>query len=162
MAFKVAEVYKQYLPGFESSFVAGTAANLGVRSSRWIAGDFLYKKEMFKPGIRFEDAVGTFVSYEHKVMHPGEKAWSVQAMSDDTTDLPYRCLLPKNIDGLIMGAGRSISAEDPFILRVMAHTMVIGQAAGTAAAVAVRLGVTPSTVEVAEIQAELNRQGLMI
>jgi hypothetical protein len=155
MAFKVAEVYKKYLPGFEKSFVAGVAANLGVRSSRWLDGDFIYKKDMFKPGVRFDDAVGQFVAYEHKVMHPGEKAWGVQVMSEDTTDLPYRCLIPKKIDGLIMGSGRSISSENPWTLRVMVNTMVIGQAAGTAAAVASAGNVSVNKVDVALIQKEL-------
>lgn len=162
MAFLVADVYKKYLPGFENSFVAGTAANLGVRSSRWIQGDFLYiGATMYQPGVRFEDGVGSFVSYKHKTIHPGKKAWGAQVMSDDTTDLPYRCLLPKNIDGLIMGSGRSISVVDPFILRVMVHTMVIGQAAGTAAAVACSNNVTVNYVDVGLIQKELKNQGVI-
>lgn len=33
MAYQVADVYRKYLPGFGKSFVAGVAANLGVRSS---------------------------------------------------------------------------------------------------------------------------------
>jgi hypothetical protein len=61
------------------------------------------------------------------------------------------------VDGLLMGAGRSISTDNPSLLRVMAHTMVVGQAAGTAAAVAVKTGTTPQTVAVEDVQAELEQ-----
>ncbi len=61
-----------------------------------------------------------------------------------------------------MGAGRSLSAEDPYLLRVMALTMVVGQGAGAAAAIASRHHVTPRAVDVAEVQAELRRQGVVL
>ncbi len=160
MAYKIAEVFRQYLPGFQKSFVAGVAANLGVRSSRWLDGDFVYKPDMFNPGVRFDDAVGKFVVYNEKVLHPGDKAWSAQVMSDNTADLPFRCLLPKKINGLIMGSGRSISAENPWTLRVMVNTMVIGQAAGVAAAVAGQNRLPVNKIDVALVQKELIRQGI--
>jgi hypothetical protein len=161
MAYQVTDVYRKYLPGFEKSFVAGVAANLGVRSSRWLDGDFIYKNNMFKPGVRFDDAVGQFVAYENKVLHPGENAWCAQVMSNDTTDLPLQCLIPKKINGLIMGSGRSISAENPWTLRVMVNTMVIGQAAGTAAAVACINNVAVNRVDVGLIQQKLKIQGAL-
>jgi hypothetical protein len=61
-----------------------------------------------------------------------------------------------------MGAGRSISTDNPWLLRVMAHTMVVGQAAGTAGAAAVQTGATPQTVDVKTVQDELNKQGVYI
>ena len=54
-----------------------------------------------------------------------------------------------------MGAGRSVSTDNPSLLRVMAHTMVVGQAAGTAAAVCARQGVSPHAVTVSDVQAAL-------
>jgi ribulose 1,5-bisphosphate synthetase/thiazole synthase len=162
MAYKIAEVFRKYLPGFRKAFVAGVAANLGIRSSRWLDGDFVYKSEMFNPGVRFDDAVGTFVVYKEKVLHSGKKAWAAQVMTDNTADLPLRCLLPKKLNGLIMGSGRSISAENPWILRVMVDTMVIGQAAGVAAAVAGCNKLTVNQVDVALIQKELINQGVKL
>jgi hypothetical protein len=70
--------------------------------------------------------------------------------------------LPKGIDGLLMGAGRSVSTDDPYRLRVMVHTMVVGQAAGGAAAVAVKAGVPPRAVHVAAVQRELRTQGVSL
>ena len=65
------------------------------------------------------------------------------ANTTSSFDVPYRCLVPRRIDGLLMGAGRSINTDDPTLLRVMAHTMVVGQGAGVAAAVAARTGASP-------------------
>ncbi|MPN50182.1 hypothetical protein SDC9_197808 [bioreactor metagenome] len=61
-------------------------------------------------------------------------------MGDDTFDLPLRVLVPDGVEGLIMGAGRSISATNPSLLRVMVHTMAVGEAAGHAAALSATTG----------------------
>ena len=160
MAYAVTEAFRQHVPGFERAFVAGTAANLGVRTSRWLDGEFVLARAMARPGIRFEDAVGRLVGNDHQTRHPGRRAWGVQVLHDEPFDLPYRCLLPREIEGLVMGAGRSVSAESPWLLRVMVHTMVVGQAAGVAAAVAAGSGVTPRSVDLRSVQAELARQGV--
>jgi hypothetical protein len=62
------------------------------------------------------------------------------------------------VDGLVMGAGRSISTDNPSLLRVMVHTMVVGQGAGVVAAVASGTGSSPRTVDIAAVQHELRRQ----
>ena len=162
MAFAVAEVYRKYVPGFADAFVAGTGVNLGVRISRFIDGEFVFTRDMMSAGTQWDDAVGRAVGCEHTVKHAGKGAWGVQVMHEDSFDLPYRCLLPRYPDGLIMGAGRSVSAENPSLLRVMVHTMVVGQAAGTAAAVAVASGTSPRDADVTTIQAELRRQGVSL
>lgn len=143
MAFTVSEVYRKHIPGFAHAYIAGTAANLGVRTSRYLDGDLVLTAEMMRGGTRQPDAVGRAVGWENIVKHQGPNAWGAQVCYADAFDLPYRCLLPKRIDGLVMGAGRSVSAENPSLLRVMAHTMVAGQAAGAAAAVAARADRAP-------------------
>jgi hypothetical protein len=47
-------------------------------------------------------------------------------------------------------------------LRVMAHTMVVGQAAGTAAAVIAGSGCQTREVNLADVQTELKRQGVCL
>lgn len=162
MAFTVTEVYRKYLPGFDRAYVAGTAANLGVRTSRYLDGEFVLTREMMAPGVRQPDGVGPFVAYDGVRKHQAENAWSVQICHADSSDLSYRCLLPRGVEGLLMGAGRSISTDNPSLLRVMVHTMVVGQAAGTAAAVAARAGVAPRAVDVAQVQNELKKQGVTL
>ncbi len=160
MAFAVSEVYKKYMPGFANAFVIGTAANLGVRASRYLDGDFTFSGEMMQAGLRQPDAVGRAVGWDNVVVHPGPGAWGSQVCRSDSFDVPYRCLLPKGVEGLLMGAGRSISTDNPWLLRVMAHTMVVGQGAGAAAAVAAQTGIAPRRVDITRVQQELGRQGV--
>ena len=159
MAFTVFAVFKKHIPGFENAFVAGTAANLGVRVSRFIDGDFVFTADMMKAGVRQKDAIGRAVGWDHPVRYKGERAWGVQALRGDSFDVPYACLLPRRVEGLIMGAGRSVSAQNPSLLRVMAHTMVVGQGAGTAAAIAAKRGIAPRKLDAADIRAEIYAQG---
>ena len=158
MAFIVAGVYKNYLPGFANAFIAGTAANLGVRTSRYLDGDFVFTAQMMHAGVRQPDVIGRAIGWDNIVKHHGARAWGAQVCHADSFDVPYRCLLPRGVDGLLMGAGRSISTDNPYLLRVMAHTMVVGQGAGAAAAVAVATSATPRQVDIAAVQKELRRQ----
>jgi hypothetical protein len=162
MCFRVAEVYRRRLPGFARSFVAGVAVNLGVRFSRRIRGRALLTPANARPGSRCPDAVGRAVAYEHRKKHPGQKAWSAQVMTNGTFDIPLGCLLPEKLDGLIMGAGRSASVSEYWLLRVMVTTMTVGQGAGVAAAVAARRGLPVAAVQVREIQEELRCQGVRL
>lgn len=158
MAFIVADVYKRYIPGFQQAYVAGTAANLGVRASRYGQGDFTFTADMMRAGRRQPDAVGKAVGWDHPIRHHGAGAWGVQVLRTDSFDLPYRCLVPLGVEGLLLGAGRSVCSDNPSLLRVMVHTMVVGQAAGAAAAVSARSGVPPRRLDVKAVQATLDRQ----
>jgi hypothetical protein len=162
MAFALAEVYRRYVAGFADAFVVDTAPNLGVRTSRYLDGDFVFTAAMLGSGVRQPDAVGRVVGWDNVVKHHGPGAWGAQVRHADSSDVPYRCLLPKNVDGLVMGAGRSVSAEDPSLLRVMVHTMAVGQAAGVSAAVASRTGAFPRRVSIELVQRELRRQGVVL
>ena len=86
----------------------------------------------------------------------------MQAFDEDYYQIPYRCLLPRTVDGLIMGAGRSVSASNPGLLRVMVTTMTVGQGAGVAAAISAKDGTTLKCVGIGRVQAELTRQGVDI
>ena len=160
MARVVTDFFRRRVPGFERAFVVATADDLGIRASRWSDGDFVFTRAMKENLTRFDDAVGRGVVERDMHKHPGERAWGVQTFTDDTFDVPYRCLVPRQVEGLLMGAGRSVSAQHPYLLRVMAHTMVVGQAAGAAAAVAARDRSMPREVDVRAVQAELRRQGV--
>ena len=160
MAYVVTDFFKDQVPGFGEAFVIATADDLGIRASRWLDGDFVFTANMRANRTRFDDAVGRAVVQRDIRKHTAEGAWGVQTLTDDTFDIPYRCLLPRQVEGLIMGAGRSVSAESPFFLRLMVHTMVVGQGAGVAAAIAARNGTTPRDVDVGAVQEVLRAQGV--
>ena len=159
LAFYVADYFRKHLPGFERAFVTSTADDLGMRATRWIEGAFDFTREMRSTATRFPDAVGRGVVERHFVKNPAPGAWGVTTFEDDSFDIPYRCLLPCKVDGLLMGSGRSVSASDPMLLRTMALTMIVGQGAGVAAAVSAQEGVAPRVVNIEVVQGELRRQG---
>lgn len=162
MAFAVTDFFTRHMPGFEKAYIVATADDLGIRVSRWLDGDFVFTRAMKENATSFSDAIGRGVVQRDLRKHKGERAWGVQTFTNDSFAIPYRCLVPRQIDGLLMGAGRSISAENAWLLRVMGLTMVVGQGAGAAAGVAAKAGVTPRSVDVAAVQAELRRQGVQL
>ena len=74
--------------------------------------------------------------------------------------MPYRCLVPQDVDGLLV-AGRSLSAQSEAAgaVRVMPPCMAMGQAAGTAAAMAARDRISPRDVDIPGLQERLRRTG---
>jgi hypothetical protein len=78
-------------------------------------------------------------------------------------DIPYRCLVPQVIENLLVG-GKAISTDRDSYARFLQETMVTGQAAGVAAAICARKGITPRQLEqdVAELQATLLKQGAIL
>ena len=78
-------------------------------------------------------------------------------------DIPYRCLVPKVVDNLLV-IGRCMSSDQIAYesWRAMAHILAIGQAAGTAAALSVKNNVGPRKVDVKTLQNLLIDQGAEI
>lgn len=81
----------------------------------------------------------------------------------DWYDIPYRCLVPNQVNNLLV-SGRCISAthEGMAGARVMGTCIAIGQAAGTAAALAALGGVAPRDLDVAELRAALKADGALV
>ena len=77
--------------------------------------------------------------------------------------IPYGCLIPEKIEGLIM-SGRTISVDQTIfgMTRIMSACMAVGEAAGTAAAIACKKGILPSGIDVKELRRELIEQGAVV
>ena len=78
-------------------------------------------------------------------------------------DIPYRCLVPRKVENLLV-AGKAISTDRASYARFLQLTMVTGQAAGVAAALSAREGITPRQLEadVTELQRVLQQQGAIL
>lgn len=121
----------------------------GKRESRRYLGDHILTQNEVRAEGRFEDVVayGGWTMDDH---HPGGfyGEWpSIMHPAPAPYGIPYRSLYSRNIDNL-MFAGRNISVTHTAMssTRVMATCATIGQAAGTAAAIAVRDGLSPRGV----------------
>ncbi len=141
-------------PALADAKVVETPPLLGVRQTRFVEGQYKLTAEDAIEGRRFDDVVAIspcaiihYYGYRRYLEHEGY-------------DIPYRCLVPKNVDNLLV-AGRCISSEQqPYEShRAMANIMAIGQAAGTAAALCCSTNSTPRKLEVRKLQETLIEQG---
>jgi hypothetical protein len=157
---QIAEFLKRYVPGFEKSYVMQSGVNVGVRETRRIIGDYQLSADDVLSARKFDDAIARG-SYPVDIHNPDGKGTVLKRLPPgEAYDIPLRCLLPQNAEGLIV-AGRCISGthEAHSSYRVMPIVMATGQAAGVAAALAARRSARPREVPVGQIQNELVRQG---
>ena len=122
----------------------------GTRESRRLVGDYLLNENDIRANAVFKDAVayGGWPMDEHPPLGMFHKGRPTRYLNfDGVYTIPYRCFYSKNIDNLMM-AGRDISATKMGFCstRVMGTCAVGGQAAGTAAALAIRHGCIPREV----------------
>lgn len=132
----------------------------GARESRRIVGDYVLTGDV-RSGQRHDDVVvlGVWRLDRHPATQPGyhDIPWT------PPYDIPYRTLLPRNFENLLV-AGRCHSATSEALAssRVTATAMGMGQAAGTAAAVALARQVTPCDSPVAQLQEQLLAAGAIL
>jgi len=157
---QIAEFLKQYVPGFEKSYVMQSGVNVGVRETRRIIGDYQLTADDVLSARKFDDAIARG-AYPVDIHNPTGTGTVLKRLPPgEAYDIPLRCLMPQNAQGLIV-AGRCISGthEAHSSYRVMPIVMATGQAAGVTAAIAARRGAQPRELGVREIQHELVRQG---
>ena len=145
---------KSYVPGFERAYFTKTAPFLGIRETRRIVGHYVMTQEDVLGCRRFDDAIAV-ASYPIDIHRPGDDGCTL-IWCGDCYDIPYRSLLPTRVDHLLV-AGRCISTthEAMGAIRVMATCMAMGEAAGRAAKMAVREGVSPAKINVQKLREEL-------
>lgn len=147
-----------YVPGFENAYFTKMAPFLGIRETRRIVGQYVMTKEDILSCGRFDDAIAV-ASYPLDLHHPEGGGCTLQ-WCGDCYDIPFRSLVPLKVENLLV-AGRSISTthEAMSAIRVMAPCMAMGEAAGRAAGMAVREGVSPAHINVSKLQKELLAKG---
>jgi hypothetical protein len=156
---------RRCVPGFASARLTQTSSRIGVRDTRRIVGDACVTIADIKTGQRYEDTIA-LSGYQWDMAdpkRPSHQRMEGQTMGLQYTEIPYRSLLPQGVDNLIV-AGRSVSAEwDALgILRIMPACMAMGQAAGTAAALAAREHLPTREVPVEALRANLLKQGAIL
>jgi len=138
---KLAGFLRKSVSGFEKSRIEYTAVQIGVRETRRISGEVNPSlDEVFNK--RFSDTVAK--PYSHREMR-----------------VPYGSLVPQKVDNLLV-AGRCISAKQEAMvqLRLIPVCTVTGEAAGTAAALAIKEAVSPRKLDVSLLQKTLTKQGM--
>jgi hypothetical protein len=158
-------------PFSEASRLLYIAPLIGVRQGRQIVGQYQLTLADEVAGRRFDDAVSfTEAHYDnHSFDYENESdqatLWVWALGNWKTTigcEIPYRCLLPKNVDGLLLASrALSITYDAHHAFRMQNDIQRIGEVAALAAVQAVRQGVLPREVDLAALQPILKERGLL-
>lgn len=149
---------REYAPGYENCYILSAASLMGVRETRHFEGVSSLTPEDILVARKFDDWVvkRAFFNFDvHNLTGASLDKTGVQKEWKQNEDysIPFGCLLPKKIDGLLL-SGRNISgshlAHSNF--RIMSVCLALGEAAGTAAALAVERGVECRELSAKDIQ----------
>ena len=156
-------VLQRYLPGFEDCYLIESTAKIGRRESRRIKGLYTLTEEDICQQNQFEDVIAQSC-YQIDIHGPTDTSFRLFKLPAGTHyDIPYRCLIPVNCDNLLV-AGRCVSATHEALaaIRVQPTCMVMGQAAGTAAAMCAMADTRPADFDVKALQARLREQNAIL
>ena len=139
-------LYRAHAPGFEKAWVMLMAPQIGTRHGRRLIGVKRVLRSAWDAGAVEPDEIGISPS-------PSPRFPSIS--------VPYGALVPASLDG-VLAAGKHIACDTNShgFLREIPQCWLTGQAAGTAAALAVDSGVLPRDVDVARLQSLLRAQGV--
>lgn len=151
--------FKEKNKNYDVDFIASMA---GKRESRRYVGDYVLTQDDIYAEGRFDDIIAYcgwgIDDHDPRGFENRDKAPNLAKPSPSPAGIPYRCIYSKNISNL-MFAGRNISATHIAMsaTRVMATCGILGQAAGTAAAMATASGKTPRDIlaNIGELQKKL-------
>jgi hypothetical protein len=156
-AMHAIEALRRFMPGCEDATLRNFGMTLGIRDTRKIDALYNLSADDVRGEARFEDSVGIFPEFidGYGVL--------VLPTTGRYFQVPYRSLVPQGVDGLIV-AGRSIGGDkiSHAAVRSMMCCTVSGQGAGVAAAVSIRDDAGFADLDVAQVQAELRRQGVRL
>jgi hypothetical protein len=147
------EFMKKYVPGFEKSFVMLSAPQLGLQGGRRVIGEYTLTEKDLESDEIFDDTIVVLANNDSgkiSAKHP-------------TLCVPYRCLVPRRIDGLLV-ACRAFSSDDSInhIFNIIPHCIAYGQGAGTAAAIAADAGIQPRKIDYKTLRTNLIKQGVQL
>jgi hypothetical protein len=151
---------KEQVPGYEGAYLLSTSHRLGIRETRRLEGEYVLSGTDFKGALSHEDDIARCgAPIEDHAAGSGtrwEYVGGTPEPDDATYGIPYRTLVPRDTEGLL-AAGRFFSAthEAHASARSIGQCTAMGQAAGTAAALAADAGVEPRKVDYAQLRTRL-------
>jgi hypothetical protein len=163
-AWAMYQAWKRDVPGFEKSYFIEAYPWIGVRESRRLLGQHVLTEQDIMQSHRFDDAVATGCWYLD--LHPNKTTigsandFVPEKVQPKPYDIPYRSLLPQQIENLLV-AGRCHAATRGAhaSTRVTATAMAMGEAAGVAAALAVKGSKSPQELGGAAVRDALASRG---
>ncbi len=154
---------KEHSKAFDESALISIAVNIGIRESRKLKGVHILTADEIINCTQFEDSIA-LCNYDIDIHNPSGTGTSHRFFGDgEYYTIPYRSLLPKEYNNLIV-AGRCLSAthEAQASVRIMPTCCCLGQAAGTAVAVAIKSDKNAHTVDIKSLQNKLVENGAVL
>jgi len=160
-AWKMFELWREHIAEFAQSYFMTSGPTAGARESRRIVGDYVLSGEDVRQGRQHDDCI--VLGAWRLDRHPPDAAGYHDTPWTPPYDIPYRTLLPQGIDNLLV-AGRCHSATSEALAssRVTATAMGMGQAAGTAAAIACETGKNTRKIAVDMLREKLVQDGAIL
>lgn len=152
---------REYVPGYDNCYVIGSASLIGIRETRHFEGVKKITEEEIAQAAEHDDYVvyDAYFNFDvHNITGSGldETGCQHKFLQTKGYTIPYGCLVPKEIDGLLL-SGRNISgthiAHSNF--RAMPICMGVGEAAGVAAGLAVKQNKKPRDIDAKDIRNKL-------
>ena len=161
-ALEYARFLHDRVPGYENAHLAGFGVQIGIRETRRVHGEVRLTREDVLGARQFDDQIGLCGAPIEDHHGGADTTW--QYLPDgQCVGIPYRALLPQKRTNLLV-AGRCFSAthDAHASVRSMAQCMAMGQAAGTAAAMAARDHVSPKEIDVPALRETLRKAGAIL
>jgi hypothetical protein len=158
---ELVEFFRRDVPGFANARIAATATQIGIRESRRITGVYTLTGDDVLTARTFDDAVARS-AYPIDIHNPSGSGTVTHRLPPGASyEIPYRCLVPEFVDGLLV-AGRCISTTHEALAstRLTPTVMTLGQAAGTAAHLALESGVEARAIDARELRRRLTAAGV--
>ena len=162
--FECLSFYQKYISGYENCYLLDTSMLYGIRETRRIIGEYYLTYKDVREGRIFEDGIARasfFIDIHGAEISKDIQLWKQKyPVPEDGYEIPYRCLIPKKIDGLMV-CGRCISSDRKAnaSLRIMPTCMATGEAAGVGAAIAIQKGNLPGKIDGKMVRNLLISQG---
>ncbi|MFP4977426.1 FAD-dependent oxidoreductase [Paenibacillus sp. CN-4] len=158
------QFFRNYVPGFEKAHMVASGEQLGIRETRRIQGDYTLTVDDFVNARSFPDDIARNAYYIDIHLANSRSDMTFNHLPPGVSHgVPYRVMLPLGINNLWV-AGRSASSDRAVqgSLRVMPNCFAMGQAAGTAAALARRESADSRGIRVEELQELLLAQDVWL
>jgi hypothetical protein len=149
------------VPGFEDAYIVDMAPQLGIRETRRVAADYMLTGDDVTGCADFDDTIGVN-GWPLELHVAGDVKWVWPAIPESRgfNQLPFRMIRPTGLDNvLVAGRCAGMTHEGQSAARVSGACFVMGQAAGTAAALAIASGTMPRDIPVNALQAALESDG---
>ena len=181
----VMDMLRKYGPQKDDIGLAGLASHIGIRETRRFDAVYRLTEDDVLWGRKFDDTVAQG-SYRVDVHYPGGGGFLFKYLDGTTEDMsgggckkgrwrdpvdedptyyqvPYRTMVHRNLSNAIM-AGRMISTDRGAFgaIRVMVNLNQVGEAAGTAAHLALKEGRHVSQVDIGQLRAALKEGGSVL